>query len=113
MNAHQLAEKGEALKNILEVGDYELEHIKLSDYGQWTALCSMYLEKNYPTNNATKRFIDLVKKPETRSKDSFEELLGIIKGLWEWEESDPKLNLEVDAGPSLRELLDSRKQESE
>lgn len=104
MNAKELAEKGEALKNNTEEGSFGLEYVKLSDYGQWTALSSIYLETNYPTHNATKRFIDLVKNPDTRRKESFNELVGIIKGVSDWEESTQEIN----TGPTLREMLDKR-----
>jgi len=100
MNAKELIEKGEIIKNNTEEGSYGLQYIKLLDYGQWTSLCSMYLEANYPTNSSTKRFIDLVKKSETRMKDSFEELIGIMKGFSDWEEPSLK--------PTLKDILANR-----
>lgn len=81
-----LINEGQEIRKQAKASSMGGEYISGEDYETWIAKCILFLEKNYPNQTLTKKFIAASERAVGNGTEFYDTMIGVLKALKEHEE---------------------------
>ncbi|MEC0231302.1 hypothetical protein [Paenibacillus alba] len=81
----KLIQEGEQVRQTCAQDGMVGQFMVGEDYEKWIAKCTLFMERTYPKETLTQRFIEASKKAVGNSTSYYDTMIGILKALNEYE----------------------------
>ncbi|NRS15833.1 hypothetical protein HP398_05215 [Brevibacillus sp. HB1.4B] len=81
----KLIQEGEHVRQTCAHDGMVGQFMNGEDYEKWIAKCILFMERTYPKETLTQRFLDASKNAVGHSVSHYDTMIGILKALHEYE----------------------------